>query len=363
MDDFVNTIDLLGDEAVAKSFVERTITEFHDDVITKVGYSAFHDCTNLTSVDLPKVASVDSYAFYNCYLLETANMPLAAPSRTSVNNIFRNCRALKHMSLPLFSKVYSSTFNGCSSLESVDMPNATEVEGDGFNGCIKLASVNLSKELTKVDGSAFYNCRALASIDTSNVTSIGYGAFDGCNSLTSANFPKATSIGSSAFNYCTSLTSAYFPLAEKSIGTFQGCSSLTDVYFPIATEATNGALYGCTSLAFVDFPKMTKIANQVFYGCVSLKTVVLRSTKLCSLSNTNAFFGTSNYTGTHFTSGGTGGTLLVPRALTTEYPNATNWSVVISWNAKNRVLALEDYTVDGTITGEIDWDKLNGGTT
>jgi hypothetical protein len=111
---------------------------------------------------------------------------------------------------------------------------------------------------------------------------------------------------------------------------------------------------------------MKEIANQVFYGCVSLKTIALRSTTLCTLSSTNSFSGVTapntNET-TPFYEGGTGGTLLVPRALVTEYPNATNWSIVLAWNANNRVLALEDYTVDGTITGAIDWDKLNGGTT
>jgi hypothetical protein len=72
-------------------------------------------------------------------------------------------------------------------------------------------------------------------------------------------------------------------------------------------------------------------------------------------------YGTEPFNDTHFASGKAGGTLLVPRSLTESYPTATNWSVIIAWNANNRVLALEDYTVDGTITGEIDWDKLNGG--
>jgi hypothetical protein len=54
-----------------------------------------------------------------------------------------------------------------------------------------------------------------------------------------------------------------------------------------------------------------------------------------------------------------GGRLVVPRALTTEYADETNWSVVLAGYSTNRVLALEDFTVDGTITGAIDWDKLS----
>jgi hypothetical protein len=88
-----------------------------------------------------------------------------------------------------------------------------------------------------------------------------------------------------------------------------------------------------------------------------LKTVILRNNSVCTLSSSSVF---SN---TPFASGKAGGTLLVPSALVESYKTATNWSSVLSQNAKNRFLALEDYTVDGTITGAIDWDKLNGGTT
>lgn len=270
MSEFVNTIDLLGDEAVAKAFIERNITEFHDDKLTSVSGYAFYDCSALTSISLPLSTSIDKYAF-----------------------------------------------NNCTSLTSVDLPNATRLDQN---------------------------------------------AFKYCSNLTSVDFPKVTSVGTGVFEYCSSLTSAKLPLITNLAGAFKGCTALTEVYVPSATKATSSSFNGCTSLLFVDLPSMKEINNQVFYGCVSLKTIALRSTTLCTLTDKSSFSGVNASTSTPFYEGGTGGTLLVPRSLTTEYPNATNWSVVIAWNANNRVLALEDYTVDGTITGEIDWDKL-GGTT
>ena len=222
MADFQNTIDLLGEEAFIKAFVDRIITEFNDDVIATVGRSAFSGCSQLTSVNLPLATSVGDYA---------------------------------------------------------------------FQSCTKLTSVNLP-----------------------SVTSISQYAFKKCSQLTSVNLPLATSAGSFTFDSCTKLTS-------------------------------------------IDLPLATSVGSYTFNGCSQLTYVILRAETVCTLNNTNAFKNTP------FASGKAGGTLLVPRALVTKYPNATNWSSIFSGNTNNRVLALEDYTVDGTITGEIDWDKLNGGTT
>jgi hypothetical protein len=95
----------------------------------------------------------------------------------------------------------------------------------------------------------------------------------------------------------------------------------------------------------------------MFRGCSALKTVILRKESVCTLSHVDTFANTP------FASSGTGCTVLVPASKVAGYGSNTNWSAILAQNANNRVLALEDYTIDGTITGEIDWDKLNGGTT
>ena len=153
--------------------------------------------------------------------------------------------------------------------------------------------------------------RTITDISDDTVTSVGANVFNNCAQLTSINLPSATSVGTNAFQYCSQLTS-------------------------------------------IDLPLVTSVGKNAFSNCGKLSCVIFRTETICTLSNANAF------NDTPFASGKAGGTLLVPRSLTTEYPNATNWSSIMSGNANNRVLALEDYTVDGTITGEIDWDKLNG---
>jgi hypothetical protein len=151
----------------------------------------------------------------------------------------------------------------------------------------------------------------------------------------------------------------YLPLANNNTSTapgqFAGCSALMDVYIPVWRRPQQGLFQNCASLERLDMPMAYELQVSVFNGCVKLKALSLRNfanNGVVTLANLNVF------TGTPFASGGAGGVLLIPSALVESYKTATNWSVIYGYGT-NRFLALEDYTVDGTITGEIDWDKVN----
>lgn len=172
----------------------------------------------------------------------------------------------------------------------------------------------------------------ITEVSDDTVTSIGDYAFTGLFRLKSINLPLVTSVGKYAF---------------------QDCTQLASVNIPLVTSLGSNAFDDCSKLTSINLPSVTSVGQYAFRNCGKLSCVIFRTETICSLDNIGAF------NGTPFASGNAGGKLIVPRALVEEYKTATNWSVIWDYG-HNRFLALEDYTVDGTITGEIDWDKLNG---
>lgn len=202
---------------------------------------------------------------------------------------------------------------------------------------------------------------------SSNTQYIRSNMFRGAVVLKSVNFPQASSAGSYAF--CDSgITEAVFPkLYLGSICIFQGaesltkisfprtpfvgaqcfqfCTALTDIDLPACTQLLQYAFDGCSMLAFVDLPLVDSIARCVFRSCSALTTVILRSTTMTTLENTDAFSNTPIADGT--------GYIYVPAALVDTYKADSNWSVYA-----NQIRAIEDYTVDGTVTGVLDFAKM-----
>ena len=179
-----------------------------------------------------------------------------------------------------------------------------------------------------------------------NAPKIGNYTFTSYSNLTKADFPAATIIGSYAFKSCANLTAVNFPVATNIYNSaFESCNSLTTVKFPAVTSIGNQAFYYCLKLTTADFPAVTSIGKSSFNACSALTTLILRSETMCTKPGTSAFESTPIKSGT--------GYIYVPRALVDSYKAASGWSTYA-----NQFRALEDYTVDGTITGELDSTKI-----
>lgn len=92
MAEFINTIDLLGDDVVAGMIVERTIEEFCDDTVANIGAYAFYQCLALRNVNLPSVTLIGDTAFGFCSALESAKLPSVVRIDSSA---FYGCSVLK----------------------------------------------------------------------------------------------------------------------------------------------------------------------------------------------------------------------------------------------------------------------------
>lgn len=188
-----------------------------------------------------------------------------------------------------------------------------------------------TEEMQKVIDTIITNDAGTAKILESNVTSLRQYALRGTDFAT-VRLPNVTTMATYAFHNCTSLVNIHLP----KIATLSGYD-----------------FQNCRKVKVFDFPLLESIGVASFYGCSGMKALVIRSNSVCALKNTGAFTNSSIVGGT--------GYIYVPAALlsdtdeTKDYRRATNWSTYAT-----QFRALEDYTVDGTITGEIDPEKTGG---
>lgn len=213
-----------------------------------------------------------------------------------------------------------------------DFINTIDDLGDDavVDGIIQGTITELKDDTLKTVGPyAFYKCTALESVTLENaelsVHDEGWHSFHGCTELQSVDLPSATRL--------------YHE-------TFANCTKLSKVNVPLVTRIHLGTFVFCNALESIDLPSLNELRdNAPFQNCPLLKAVILRSETVCIATVTNIFPNTPIASGT--------GYIYVPRALVDSYKAATNWS---TYAAQFR--ALEDYTVDGTVTGDLDEPKI-----
>jgi surface protein len=136
---------------------------------------------------------------------------------------------------------------------------------------------------------------------------------------------------------------------------YNTCSSATS--FKINTDlGTNfpNMFQNCSKVLKIDISKFTSKAthsNGYFCGsCYILKALIIRSFGDKYVLNSNSFSGCYWLLGTYhktYNPNTEQGYIYVPREMIATLQNETNWSTM-------QFRALEDYTLDGTTTGEFD---------
>jgi len=165
--------------------------------------------------------------------------------------------------------------------------------------------------VTSVGENAFSGLDTGAHITLPNATTMGVYSFGGANLV--VNLPQLTAIPYAGFRY----SGAHMVVVPK-----------------VKTVGEYG--FGNCSIKYADFTELQSITN----SRGAPKNVIIRNT---SQVPTASNFEPSEY-------------LYVPGDMVEAYKNATNWSAVA-----DRIRVLEAYTVDGTVTGELDFDKMEGG--
>lgn len=164
-------------------------------------------------------------------------------------------------------------------------------------------------------------------------------------------------ITNNAFTYKSAITSIHIKNASvKDIGqsAFAYCTSLTTLVGEKIDDSMSSIVQGANALTVIDYD-VKRIYGYGFQSAPALATIILRKTDALT-----QLLGISAFNNTPFKSGGTGGTIYIPKAFydhlgdggSYDYKAASNWSTVngygtITW-AKIEGSYYETHYADGT---------------
>lgn len=120
---------------LARSILDRTITEYVDNKITTVGNYGFIKCSKLVNVEIPNITGLG-------------------------RNAFSQCISLKRIELPNLITLGEDCFIYCNSLEYVDVGKVTSLPSWSLSNCNVLKTVVIRKTdaiATMVVTNAFSN--------------------------------------------------------------------------------------------------------------------------------------------------------------------------------------------------------------
>ena len=220
--------------------------------VTGIGYEAFKDCRELTSVKIPNtiadvgnepnvISCFGSCAFGGCDGLADKDGFII------VGDVLFGYKGKGgEVTIPDgVKRIADFAFNGCSSLTRVTMPDSVKsIGGCAFQSCRGLADITIGRGVTCIGDSAFWHCDGLKSVMIGEcVENIEHDAFRGLEGLTSLTIPPSvTNIEWQAFWGCSGLKSVTIPscLTNVGWGAFSKCDGLVRDGFIIVGDVVYG---------------------------------------------------------------------------------------------------------------------------
>ena len=163
--------------------------------------------------------------------------------------------------------------------------------------------------------------------------------------------PTLTNTRQYGFCYCQKLTKVVLPeLTAVAYFGFQHTEAMKEFVAPKVEKIAQCGL-SCSGFQVADFPRLRQIGTEGFNWTPLMVLTLRRTDEMVTLSSVNGLSNTNISRGY--------GYIYAPRKFlsdtdaSSDYRRATNWS---TYSTRFRVL--EDYTVDGTTTGELDLSKI-----
>lgn len=284
-------------ELPAKAFFHSSIKSVSIPTLTKVGKSAFYNCTSLEyfvaedleiiginafrfchalkNLSFPKLKKIDNYAFMNCSNLNIIN----APNVEYIgSNAFHRDYQLTNLNVPKCTFVGTEAFRQ-TGLTTITLSDQLTTLGEGaFMNATNLDGDLTFNELTTLKGSTFQNCIGLKSVKAPKVTTIGDHCFSGCTSLNNIEAPLLTTIGYNAFANSGPVTFSS-PKVETIKGFSFYKSTINSFSASELTDLGRHSFSDCSELKTVSIPKISDVKYSTFANCSKLTTLTIGKLK------------------------------------------------------------------------------------
>lgn len=247
--------------------------------ITKVGYDAFRECSNLSKVE---AASLQSWCNIDFEMDEGAGYGISSNPLMYANHLFVNGIKVIDLIIPdEVTEIKDWVFAHMTGLKSVKMPaSVTTIGARAFLGCNSLYDVALSENLTAIGTGAFYQTNLQSIVFPESLKTIDDGAFSE-TPLVLVEIPDGVeNMGKIAFKDCKELKTVVIGNGLRTIPerAFDRCSVLRSVTFGNSVEKIMECAFQRTALREVVIPNsVTTIGDGAFISCESLETLELPS--------------------------------------------------------------------------------------
>lgn len=253
--------------------------------VTQIGFWAFKDCTELTSISIPSTLTyIGGRAFEGCTSLHDIHIPgtvTRVNAKAFVNTGWYNDQPDGWM---LYLDGWCLGFKEKMPLVDLVIDEGTlKVADAAFYEYETLVTVTLPNTLVSLGNHSFAFCPELRHVDFGeSIVEIGRDAFYGCTRLEDFTLPETTTkIGDWAFSSCHGLYRLDLPNSITTIGeyAFDECSNLAIVTLPDALTEIEEGLFDQAGLKSITIPDgVTTIGDLAFYVCEGLKKAVIPAT-------------------------------------------------------------------------------------
>ncbi|GAB6975484.1 hypothetical protein JCM15124A_03910 [Prevotella falsenii] len=227
--------DEWGTTSEEKSNTDITSVKLNN--VKKIGKNAFRGCSNIETIDAPKVEIIEEGAFYGLDKLTTLRLPMI---KELGMNAFEGCNRITEITLGNgLTKVFGNTFKDCKAVE-----NITVAAGSTYK-TVRNALISPAKTLVYLAGQA-----KEIKLSADECTAIGDEAMYGNANLTKVDLPGVKTIGKNSFTYCSALAELLVPnlvsVATNSYVAWSGVGSLAVVDIHLSKDFVS---FGATEFA------------------------------------------------------------------------------------------------------------------